>query len=130
MVGIVVVSHSQRLAEGVVELAQMMAPDAPVAAAGGLDDGTTGTSFEKIIYAIRDVYTEEGAAILVDLGSAVLSAEMAVETLPECRLELLDCPLVEGAVLAAMESRAGASLETIVEKVQEARSMKKLQMEE
>ena len=70
MVGIVVVSHSQRLAEGVVELAQMMAPDAPVAAAGGLDDGTTGTSFEKIIYAIRDVYTEEGAAILVDLGSA------------------------------------------------------------
>ena len=55
---------------------------------------------------------------------------MAVETLPECRLELLDCPLVEGAVLAAMESRAGASLETIVEKVQEARTMKKLQMEE
>ena len=108
----------------------MMAPDAPVAAAGGLDDGTTGTSFEKIIYAIRDVYTEEGAAILVDLGSAVLTAEMAVETLPECRLELLDCPLVEGAVLAAMESRAGASLETIAEKVQEARSMKKLQMEE
>ena len=48
MVGIVVVSHSQKLAEGVVELASLMAPETPMKAAGGMDDGGFGTSFEKI----------------------------------------------------------------------------------
>ena len=52
MVGIVVVSHSQCLAEGAVELAKLMAGNARIAAAGGLEDGTPGTSFEKIMAAI------------------------------------------------------------------------------
>ena len=48
MVGIVVVSHSQKLAEGVVELASLMAPETPMKAAGGMDDGGFGTSFERL----------------------------------------------------------------------------------
>ena len=57
MVGIVVVSHSQKLAEGVVELASLMAPETPMKAAGGMDDGGFGTSFEKITEAIDEVYS-------------------------------------------------------------------------
>ena len=60
MVGIVVVSHSQCLAEGAVELAKLMAGNARIAAAGGLEDGTPGTSFEKIMTAIESVYSEDG----------------------------------------------------------------------
>ena len=59
MVGIVVVSHSQKLAEGVVELASLMAPEAPMKAAGGMDDGGFGTSFEKITEAVEEVYSED-----------------------------------------------------------------------
>ncbi len=130
MVGIVVVSHSQRLAEGVVELAHMMAPNAPIAAAGGLDDGSTGTSFEKVIRAIEEVSSPDGVVILMDLGSSVMTAEMAVEMLSGCEMRLLDAPLVEGAVIAAMESRFGASLEAIAEKVQETRSFKKMEAQD
>ena len=63
MVGIVVVSHSQKLAEGVVELASLMAPETPMKAAGGMDDGGFGTSFEKITEAVEEVYSEDGVAI-------------------------------------------------------------------
>ena len=73
MVGIVIVSHSQKLAEGVAEVAQMMAADAPVAAAGGLDGGELGTSYEKIFHAVESVASDDGAVILMDMGSAVLS---------------------------------------------------------
>ena len=65
MVGIVVVSHSQKLAEGVVDCAKMMASeDAPIVAAGGMDDGGMGTSFDKIYRAVGTVYSDDGVAIL------------------------------------------------------------------
>ena len=54
MVGFVIVSHSRKLAEGVVELAKMMAPDVPQVAAGGLEDGSFGTSFERILEAVNE----------------------------------------------------------------------------
>ena len=79
MVGIVVVSHSQKLAEGVVELASLMAPETPMKAAGGMDDGGFGTSFEKITEAVEEVYSEDGVAIFMDLGSAVMTTEMVLE---------------------------------------------------
>ena len=67
MVGIVVVSHSQKLAEGAVELAKLMAGDANIVAAGGLDDGQVGTSFEKIMSAVEEVHEEDGVAVLMDM---------------------------------------------------------------
>ena len=79
MVGIVVVSHSQKLAEGVVELAKLMAGDANIVAAGGLDDGQAGTSFEKIMSAVEEVHEEDGVAVLMDMGSAVMTTEMVIE---------------------------------------------------
>jgi len=110
MVGIVIVSHSETLAKGVVELAAMMAASAPIAAAGGLEDGSLGTSFDRIAAAIDAVYSDDGVLVLMDMGSAVMTAEMVLETMPGRKLALADCPLVEGAVLAAAASEGGFSL--------------------
>lgn len=126
MVGIVIVSHSQKLAEGVVELAKMMAANAPVAAAGGLEDGNFGTSYEKISAAIESVYSDDGVAILMDMGSAVMTTEMVLEDLERENVKMLDCPLVEGAVLAAVESVGGISLDDLAKRIDEVRTVKKL----
>ncbi|WP_294158637.1 dihydroxyacetone kinase phosphoryl donor subunit DhaM [uncultured Selenomonas sp.] len=126
MVGIVIVSHSQKLAEGVKELARMMAADAPVAAAGGLEDGGLGTSFERIMAAIEAVDTGDGVAVLMDMGSAVMTTEMVLEALDGSDVRMLDAPVVEGAVLAAVESQMGTSLDEIAAKIQQVRDVKKL----
>lgn len=126
MVGIVIVSHSQKLAEGVVEVAKMMAQNAPIVAAGGLEDGNLGTSYEKICAAVEEVYSADGVAVLMDMGSAVMTAEMVLEDLDKPNVKLLDCPLVEGAVLAAVDSAGGRTLYEIAERVGESRTMKKL----
>ena len=127
MVGIVIVSHSQKLAEGVVEIAKMMADkDAPIVAAGGMEDGGPGTSFEKISRAVEEVYSDEGVAILVDMGSAVMTAEMVIEAMEDCRIRLIDGPVAEGAVLAAVEAKMGSALDIIAQRVETARGMKKL----
>ena len=126
MVGIVIVSHSQKLAEGVVELAKAMARDAKIVAAGGMDDGGIGTSFERISNAIDEVYSDKGTAIIMDMGSALMTTEMVIESMEDRKLRMIDCPVLEGAILAAVESVTGASLEDIVNKAFEARDTKKL----
>lgn len=126
MVGIVIVSHSEKLAQGVAELASMMASEAPVAAAGGLDDGSLGTSFEKIVKAVDSVYSDDGVVILMDMGSAVMTAEMVIESMPDRKIKMIDCPLVEGAVVAAIASSSNESMEDIIQAAQESTSEKKL----
>ena len=74
MVGIVIISHSSKVAEGVKELALQMADNVPIVAAGGTSDNGLGTDIEKIILAINEVYSEAGVAILFDLGSAYMNA--------------------------------------------------------
>lgn len=126
MVGIVIVSHSQKLAEGVVELASMMAAEnISIAAAGGLDNGGIGTSYEKIRNAIEKVYSDDGVIVLVDMGSAAMTAEMVLEEMPERNIKMLDCPLVEGAILAAVELADGLTLDYIVERIEDSRIMVK-----
>ncbi len=127
MVGIVIVSHSETLARGVVELAKMMAKDAPIYAAGGLEDGSLGTSFEKIAEAAGEADQGEGCVLLMDMGSAVMTAEMVVEALEDEDIRLIDAPLVEGAVLAALESQAGGSIEEVAARLEEARTLRKLE---
>ncbi|MFN2182001.1 MAG: dihydroxyacetone kinase phosphoryl donor subunit DhaM, partial [Candidatus Promineifilaceae bacterium] len=89
MVGIVIVSHSAKLAEGVRELAdQMVQGKVLIATAGGIDDPEQpiGTDAMKVFEGIQSVYSDDGVVILMDLGSALLSAEMALEFLePEQR---------------------------------------------
>jgi len=119
VVGLVLVSHSAKLAEGVAELAtQMAGPDVRIGAAGGLDepDGTLGTDATKVLGAIEDVWSADGVLVLMDLGSAVLSAELAVDLLDEDRrgrVLLTEAPLVEGAVAAAVAAGIGERLEVV-----------------
>ena len=104
MIGIVLVSHSATLVDGVRELLAQMAPDVPVAVAGGGDDGGIGTSFDKITAAVDEADSGDGAVVLYDLGSAKLTTEMVLEMLDPERAEgvlLVDAPLVEGALAAA-----------------------------
>ena len=126
MVGFVIVSHSVKLAEGDVDLAKMMAPDVPMAAAGGLEDGSFGTSFERILEAVNEVYSEDGVILLMDLGSAVMTAEMVLESLEGQKLAMADCPLVEGAVVAAVNAAGGMSFDDILKELEKVRDMKKL----
>ncbi|MCI5595972.1 MAG: PTS-dependent dihydroxyacetone kinase phosphotransferase subunit DhaM [Lachnospiraceae bacterium] len=125
MVGIVVVSHSQKLAESVVELAAMMAPETPMVPAGGMDDGGFGTSYEKIYDAINSIYSEDGIAILMDLGSAVMTTEMVLEEMGDRKIKMVDCPVVEGAISAAVDAAGGGTLESVVESAKMARTMNK-----
>ena len=127
MFSIIVISHSAKLAEGVVEVARMMARDVSIVAAGGTENGGLGTSYEKIAAAIEETYTEDGAALFMDMGSAVMTAEIVVEAMEDRRLKLIDAPLVEGVVLAAIEAAAGTALEDLPEKMQQARAMRKIE---
>lgn len=129
-VGIVIVSHSERLADGVVELASQMAQGGvKIAAAGGTEHDGIGTSIEKVTAALQKVSGSEGVLILLDLGSAVMVAEMALETLSEeekHRVVISSAPLVEGAVLAALEAASGSSLQQVAEAAKEGVSMPKV----
>lgn len=116
-VGIVVVSHSAKIAEGAVELAAQMAPDVGLVAAGGTDDGRIGTSLERVLAALETALNasgSDGVVILADLGSAVMTAESAIEfsATPES-VVLADGPLVEGIVAAAVAAQGGASREDV-----------------
>ena len=126
MVGFVIVSHSEKLAEGVADLARMMAKETPIGAAGGLEDGSFGTSFEKIQDAIERVYSPDGVILLMDMGSAVMTAEMVVESMEGKKVQLADCPLVEGAVTGTVDVSMGMSLEDIMESLGQVAAQKKL----
>jgi multiphosphoryl transfer protein len=115
MVGLVIVSHSATLAEGVAELARGMGAEVPIELAGGIDapEPALGTDAARVLEAIERADKGDGVLVLMDLGSAVLSAEMALDLLPEERRErvvLSEAPLVEGAVAAAVTAKLGASL--------------------
>ncbi len=120
MIGIVIVSHSAKLAAGVLELARGMAgEDVKLAATGGLalPEQPLGTDAGLVMQAIEEVYSEDGVLVLMDLGSAVLSAEMALDMLPpelRAHIALCEAPLVEGAVSAAVQARLGSSLEQVM----------------
>lgn len=122
MVGIVVVSHSQKVAEGAKELALQMAADAKIAPAGGLQDGSIGTDIEKITNAINEVMSEDGVIMLVDMGSAIMTSEMAIEMSenPE-KIKIVDTPVVEGTIFGAVEASIGSSMEQIVDVLKQAK---------
>lgn len=114
-VGLVVVSHSAQLAAGVVELASQMAHDVALVAAGGMVDGSVGTSLERIMAALDEADSGDGVVVLADLGSAVMTAEAAIEFLDRPAAACLaDAPLVEGSVAAAVAAQGGADRATVL----------------
>jgi PTS hybrid protein len=116
-VGIVIVSHSTKVAEGAADMVrQMVGMEVPLAYCGGNPSGGLGTSVESIIAAIGRAWSDQGVAILVDLGGAETNSEMAIEMLPHDRqgkVVVCNAPIVEGSVMAATEASSGADLEQV-----------------
>ncbi|MER7116319.1 dihydroxyacetone kinase phosphoryl donor subunit DhaM [Saccharomonospora azurea] len=121
-VGLVVVSHSAKLAEGIVEVAAQMAPEVTVVPAGGAADGGIGTDYDAVSAAVERANSGAGAVVLYDLGSAQMTAEMVVETLDDPGTAVVvDAPLVEGAVAAAVAAQGGADRAAVAQAAMEAR---------
>lgn len=116
-VGIVIVSHSPKVAEGAADMVrQMVGSSVPLAWTGGNPAGGLGTDVEAILAAIRRAWSEAGVAVLVDLGGAETNSEMAIELLEPARrsrVVVCEAPVVEGAVMAATEASGGATLESV-----------------
>lgn len=129
MVGVVIVSHSQKVAEGIREMAlQMARPGQQIIAAGGMDNGSIGTDVIKVSEAIMAANTGDGVVVMVDLGSAVMTADTALELLDEeirDKVKIADAPILEGAISAVVEASLGSNLESVVETAQGARNLKK-----
>jgi dihydroxyacetone kinase phosphotransfer subunit len=126
MIGLVIVSHSRKAADGVREVAAEMGGDARIEAAGGDDEGGIGTRAPDVRDAIEAADDGDGTVVLVDLGSAVMNAELAVE-MTDVTVQLADAPLVEGAVNAAVEATSKkATLDSVRERAEEARDYRKL----
>jgi len=130
LVGIVIVSHSAQIAEGTVELARQMAgDDLRIEWAGGTADGQLGTDAVAIMTAITAADTGAGVVVLVDLGSAVLATQTALELLgadAAARVRLSRGPLVEGAVVAAVQASVGDDLGAVLAAAEEAASLPKI----
>jgi len=133
VVGLVIVSHSAALADGVAELAREMGGgEVAIESAGGLEDGAIGTDAERVRLAVERARSPDGVLVLMDLGSALMSAEMAVEMVEPDGGPVVLCgaPLVEGAVAAAARARAGASLDEVAREARGALRMKTTQLGE
>jgi len=129
VVGIVIISHSLKAAEGIKEIAQQMGRGVPIVAVGGTEDGDLGTDPLAIKEAIESLGTADGVLLLVDLGSAVLNTQLAVEMLAaelQRRVVLCDAPILEGAIAAAVEAAMGHTLEQVKRAAEEAAHLEKL----
>jgi len=126
LVGIVVVSHNAKLAEGIKEMAEMMAHGVQIAVAGGLEGGIMGTSYEKISDAVEFVCGRDGAVVIMDMGSAIMTTELVLENLKDDAVRMADCPLLEGTMRAAVVAANGGRLEEVVEAAESTCGQKKL----
>jgi PTS hybrid protein len=130
LVSLVLVSHSRKLAEGLHEMVAQIAGDrVSVATAGGTEDGRLGTNAFAIADAIRRVDGQQGVLVLLDLGSAALSTELALEELTQdqrSRVFVSNAPFVEGAILAAVEASLGSSLTEVAAAAGRATQMPKV----
>lgn len=120
MVNLLLVSHSKKLVDGVAEMAGQMISSEKVkiatAAGVGEDNQELGTNAMEIVEAIEEIYTEDGILVLMDLGSAILSTEMALELIPEemkANIKICPAPFVEGAISAGVQAGLGSDLDTV-----------------
>ncbi len=126
MVGLVIVTHSAALAHGIAETCRMMAKDAHIATAGGMENGGFGTSYARIAAAIESVRSVDGVVVLADGGSSVLTAETIIEEMRSSSVRMADCPVVEGSVVAAIAAVCGADLDEVVRRAEETRGACKI----
>lgn len=126
MVGIVLVSHSPQLAEGLADLlAQIGSRSVPIAVAAGTADGRLGTNPDRVAEALAEADQGDGAVLIPDLGSAVLSVKVALAAADLDRAVVVDAPFVEGAVAAAVIAASGGDLAAVAAAAREARGIPK-----
>lgn len=130
MIGLVIVSHSNKISEGIVELCYEMAgEDLRIIPAGGSSDGRIGTDPILIKESIEKVYDGDGVAILADIGSSIMSSELAIEMLEEeikGKTIILDTPIVEGSIAVSVQASISNNMKEIKKAAEEARNTRKL----
>ena len=134
MIGIVVVSHSTKVAEGICDMVEQIASSSenklPVIPAGGNAEGKLGTDPKKILDAIRQVNEGDGVVVLCDLGSGVISSQAAISMLEPHEkqfVRIADAPLLEGSVGAAVEvaSDSHTSIDSVIAAAEASRQLHK-----
>ena len=129
MVGLVIVSHSWKIAEGIKDLTDQVAPTHKgIICAGGLEDKSIGTDAIRISEAIKEANDGDGVVLLADLGSGVMSAETAIELLEDedIRAKLADAPIVEGSIAAAVTAATGSNFEQVIAAAEQTRQVNKV----
>ena len=128
MIGMVVVAHSKKLADGVKEIIeQMVNGQILIAAAGGADE-RIGTDAILIRRKIDEVYSEDGVLVFVDFGSSIISTKAAIALLPAEKRKktiIADAPLIEGSFAAAVDASVGKSLEEVRRAAEASRNLRK-----
>jgi dihydroxyacetone kinase phosphotransfer subunit len=129
-VGLVLVSHSAAIADGLAEfVGQVAGPEVAIVPAGGGPDGTLGTDGGRVLDALRSVAGGAGAVVLMDIGSSVLSVRAALEELEPAEsagIAVVDAPFVEGAIAAGVAASTGVSRGDVAAAALEARGTAKL----
>ncbi len=118
-VGIVLISHSEKVTIGLKEIIRQVIHEVPVEAAGGTEDGEIGTSIDKIKTAIQRADQDRGVLLFYDLGSAKMNAELAIELADLRRIQLVEAPLIEGAYVGAVEASIGKNIDEIIESIEQ-----------
>lgn len=117
-VGMVLISHSPKIVEGIKDIITQVNDNVSIELAGGTDDGDIGTSIEKVQVAIDRAYSDKGVLLVYDLGSAKMNAEMAIELGTVEKVKILEAPIMEGAYVAAVEAGMGKDLDEVVRAVE------------
>jgi phosphoenolpyruvate---glycerone phosphotransferase subunit DhaM len=127
VVGIVLVSHSAALADGLAEIAAQVAGDeVRIETAGGSSDSRLGTSGDRVEQALARADTGDGVVVLADLGSSILVVRHVLDYLGvNGRIRLVDAPMVEGAIAAAVVASGGASVADVALAAESARDARK-----
>lgn len=129
MVGLVIVSHSWKIAEGIKDLTdQIASAHKGIICAGGLEDKEIGTDAVRISEAIKAANDGDGVVLLADLGSGIMSAETAIELLEDENIDarLADAPVVEGSIAAAVTAVCGSKIEDVIAAAEQTRTVKKI----
>ncbi|NLM05222.1 MAG: PTS-dependent dihydroxyacetone kinase phosphotransferase subunit DhaM [Clostridiales bacterium] len=130
MIGVVIVSHSAKVAEGVKDIAeQMNAGGSKIIAAGGAEGGRIGTNPVLIKESIEELKDLNNILVFVDLGSAVMSSEMAIDMLDDElseKVKMMDTPLVEGVIAAVVQASTTDDIDSIIATAEETRDFRKI----
>ncbi|WP_077328023.1 dihydroxyacetone kinase phosphoryl donor subunit DhaM [Virgibacillus siamensis] len=111
--GLVLISHSPKIAEGIKDMIRQVILDVPVELAGGTEDNEIGTNAGKIQEAIERADNGNGVLLFYDIGSAKMNAEIAIEMTDAKDIRIAEAPVMEGAYLAAVESGMGKSFDDV-----------------